>query len=205
MLASIASSRLGKPRAKLVERSSEAGVDPASPETADRTCRRVRPWRLSAAGSYRAAPRPCHRLRPAPWPRCRDNSRCEIIRADVRKAAGSGPRADAFDGALNLNGYSVEGIVSEAGATEVRLSALFRHLPVAVLKARSEGALKPARKRVSLLERKAAGIDSRTAWRMSCRLTRGRFPSPRRIGYSSEIRLPASLSCEKIYNCCGAT
>jgi (1->4)-alpha-D-glucan 1-alpha-D-glucosylmutase len=41
----------------------------------------------------------------------------------------------------------VEGIVSEAGATEVRLSALFRHLPVAVLKARFEGALKPARKR----------------------------------------------------------
>jgi (1->4)-alpha-D-glucan 1-alpha-D-glucosylmutase len=57
------------------------------------------------------------------------------------------PRADAFDGALNLKGYSVEGIVSEAGVAEVRLSALFRHLPVAVLKARFEGALKPARKR----------------------------------------------------------
>jgi (1->4)-alpha-D-glucan 1-alpha-D-glucosylmutase len=57
------------------------------------------------------------------------------------------PRADAFDGALNLKGYSVEGFVSEAGATEVRLSALFRDLPVAVLKARFEGALKPARKR----------------------------------------------------------
>ena len=57
------------------------------------------------------------------------------------------PRADAFDGALNLKGYSVEGIVSEAGVSEVRLSALFRHLPVAVLKARFEGALKPARKR----------------------------------------------------------
>ena len=57
------------------------------------------------------------------------------------------PRADAFDGALNLKGYSVEGIVSEAGVSEVPLSALFRHLPVAVLKARFEGALKPARKR----------------------------------------------------------
>ncbi len=57
------------------------------------------------------------------------------------------PRADAFDGALNLKGYSVEGIVSEAGAMQVRLSALFRHLPVAVLKARFEGALKPPRKR----------------------------------------------------------
>jgi (1->4)-alpha-D-glucan 1-alpha-D-glucosylmutase len=57
------------------------------------------------------------------------------------------PRADAYDGALNLKGYSVDSIVSEPGAAEVRLSALFRHLPVAVLKARFEGALKPARKR----------------------------------------------------------
>jgi len=41
----------------------------------------------------------------------------------------------------------VEGIVSEAGAMQVQLSALFRHLPVAVLKAGVEGALKPPRKR----------------------------------------------------------
>jgi (1->4)-alpha-D-glucan 1-alpha-D-glucosylmutase len=41
----------------------------------------------------------------------------------------------------------VEGIVGEAGVAEVRLSALFRHLPVAVLKAGFEGALKPPRKR----------------------------------------------------------
>jgi len=32
--------------------------------------------------------------------------------------------------------------------TEVPLSALFRHLPVAVLKAKFKGALKPLRKRV---------------------------------------------------------
>jgi (1->4)-alpha-D-glucan 1-alpha-D-glucosylmutase len=38
----------------------------------------------------------------------------------------------------------VEGI----GGTEIRLSDLFQHLPVAVLKARFEGTLKPARKRV---------------------------------------------------------
>jgi (1->4)-alpha-D-glucan 1-alpha-D-glucosylmutase len=44
------------------------------------------------------------------------------------------PRAEAFDGALHLNGYSVEGIGGKA--TEMRLSALFQHLPVAVLKAR---------------------------------------------------------------------
>ena len=55
------------------------------------------------------------------------------------------PRAEAFDGVLNLDGYSAEGI---AGATELRLSALFRHLPAAVLKVRFEGALTPARNRM---------------------------------------------------------
>ena len=58
------------------------------------------------------------------------------------------PRADSYDGALSLKGYSVEGISGKAGATEVRLSALFQHLPAVVLKARFEGALKPARKRI---------------------------------------------------------
>jgi (1->4)-alpha-D-glucan 1-alpha-D-glucosylmutase len=57
----------------------------------------------------------------------------------------SWPRAEAFDGALDLKGYSLEGM--DKGAREVRLAELFRHLPVAVLKARFEGALKPARKR----------------------------------------------------------
>jgi (1->4)-alpha-D-glucan 1-alpha-D-glucosylmutase len=58
------------------------------------------------------------------------------------------PRAETFDGALKLSGYSVEGIEDgKADAAEVRLSDLFRQLPAAVLKARFEGALKPARKR----------------------------------------------------------
>jgi (1->4)-alpha-D-glucan 1-alpha-D-glucosylmutase len=52
------------------------------------------------------------------------------------------PRAEAFDATLNLNGYAVKGIPSEAGT--VPLSVLFRHLPVAVLKARVAGAAKPA-------------------------------------------------------------
>jgi (1->4)-alpha-D-glucan 1-alpha-D-glucosylmutase len=55
------------------------------------------------------------------------------------------PRAEAFDATLNLNGYAVHGLPSETYA--VPLSALFRHLPVAVLKARVAGAAKPARKR----------------------------------------------------------
>lgn len=57
----------------------------------------------------------------------------------------SWPRPEAFDGALDLNGYSVEGL--NKGVKELRLSALFTHLPVAVIKGRFEGALKPVRKR----------------------------------------------------------
>ena len=55
------------------------------------------------------------------------------------------PRADAFDGTLNIDGYSVE--AGEARAKELRLSALFQQLPVAVLKARFAGASRAARKR----------------------------------------------------------
>ena len=57
------------------------------------------------------------------------------------------PRAEAFDAALDVSGYSVEGF-AEADATELRLSELFRHFPAAVLNARFVGAVKPARKRV---------------------------------------------------------
>ena len=55
------------------------------------------------------------------------------------------PRAESFQGALNLGGYRVEGI--EAGATELPLSRLFQHLPVAVLNARFEAASNRVRKR----------------------------------------------------------
>jgi (1->4)-alpha-D-glucan 1-alpha-D-glucosylmutase len=52
------------------------------------------------------------------------------------------PRADNFDGAIDIKGYA-----TEAGENELKLSALFRHLPVAVLAARFTGAVKPRRKR----------------------------------------------------------
>jgi (1->4)-alpha-D-glucan 1-alpha-D-glucosylmutase len=55
------------------------------------------------------------------------------------------PRAQTFDGALNLKGFSVEGVESKAG--EVSFSKLFQNLPVAVLKAKLAGAVKPSRKR----------------------------------------------------------
>jgi (1->4)-alpha-D-glucan 1-alpha-D-glucosylmutase len=57
------------------------------------------------------------------------------------------PRGENYDGAIRLSGYSVEGIGHETGANELGLSALFHHLPAAVLKARFEGTSKPARKR----------------------------------------------------------
>jgi (1->4)-alpha-D-glucan 1-alpha-D-glucosylmutase len=57
----------------------------------------------------------------------------------------SWPRAEAFDGALNLKGFSVEGI--HGRAREISLSSLFRHLPVAVLKAKFASAAKLSRRR----------------------------------------------------------
>jgi (1->4)-alpha-D-glucan 1-alpha-D-glucosylmutase len=58
----------------------------------------------------------------------------------------SWPGAEVFDGAIDLSDYSIEG--GDTDAREMRLSSLFRHLPVAVMKASFEGTLKPVRKRV---------------------------------------------------------
>ena len=56
------------------------------------------------------------------------------------------PRPESYDAALNLGGYAVEGF-ADADATQLRLSDLLTHLPVAVLKARFNGAITQARKR----------------------------------------------------------
>jgi (1->4)-alpha-D-glucan 1-alpha-D-glucosylmutase len=56
------------------------------------------------------------------------------------------PNAEAFDGAIDLKGYSLQG--SEDGATELRLSALFPHLPATVLKARLTVVTRPKRQRI---------------------------------------------------------
>jgi (1->4)-alpha-D-glucan 1-alpha-D-glucosylmutase len=57
------------------------------------------------------------------------------------------PRADALDATLDASGYSVESL-ADADTTRLRVSELFRHLPVAVLKARFVGVAKSVRKRV---------------------------------------------------------
>src|SRR4051812_18070680 len=56
------------------------------------------------------------------------------------------PGPENFDAALDVGGYAVEGF-ADADAAQLRLSDLLTHLPVAVLKARFAGAVKPARKR----------------------------------------------------------
>jgi (1->4)-alpha-D-glucan 1-alpha-D-glucosylmutase len=57
------------------------------------------------------------------------------------------PRGETFEGSVNLAGYAVDGMKMENG--DLPLSALFRHLPVAVLKAKLSAAEKGARKRIA--------------------------------------------------------
>jgi (1->4)-alpha-D-glucan 1-alpha-D-glucosylmutase len=47
------------------------------------------------------------------------------------------PAGDAYDAAIGIGGYSVEGF--NAKVTELPLSSVFEHLPVTILKARLEG------------------------------------------------------------------
>jgi (1->4)-alpha-D-glucan 1-alpha-D-glucosylmutase len=56
------------------------------------------------------------------------------------------PGSEGYDAALNVGGYAVEGF-ADADATQLRLSDLLAHLPVAVLKARFTGSTKRARRR----------------------------------------------------------
>jgi (1->4)-alpha-D-glucan 1-alpha-D-glucosylmutase len=56
--------------------------------------------------------------------------------APLSQGGRSWPRAESFEGSLNLRGYSIECIDGGNHATEMPLSTLLRHLPVAVLKAK---------------------------------------------------------------------
>jgi (1->4)-alpha-D-glucan 1-alpha-D-glucosylmutase len=78
--------------------------------------------------------------------RGRDAAITAVVKSSAALSQGgrAWPRAEAFDGSLNLDGYSVEGISDK----QIRLSVLFRDLPAAVLKATCKSALKPARRRV---------------------------------------------------------
>jgi (1->4)-alpha-D-glucan 1-alpha-D-glucosylmutase len=67
--------------------------------------------------------------------------------APFSQAGRAWPQAENFDGAIHLDGFSVDDLEGHA-TRELQLPALFRHLPVAVLKATFQGASTPARKRV---------------------------------------------------------
>ncbi|MBR1144313.1 malto-oligosyltrehalose synthase [Bradyrhizobium sp. AUGA SZCCT0431] len=60
------------------------------------------------------------------------------------------PRAESHDATLDVSGYSAEGF-ADADASQLRLSDLLAHLPVAVLKARYHGAAQRAPKRKRLM------------------------------------------------------
>ena len=131
--------------AELAGRASQARLDRASPEVADRACGGLHGWRLSAAGGQRAASRPRRRLCAAARQERRDRRGRRDGSRRSRKAAASGRKADAFDATINVRGFAVEGD-ADAG-TEIRVSSLFQQLPVAVLKASVVSAARPARKK----------------------------------------------------------
>lgn len=58
------------------------------------------------------------------------------------------PRGDAFDGELHIDAYALD---DARGSFRVPLASLFRHLPVAALKATRVGSAKPAAKRIRQL------------------------------------------------------
>jgi (1->4)-alpha-D-glucan 1-alpha-D-glucosylmutase len=62
--------------------------------------------------------------------------------APMSQGGRAWPHADTFEGVLDLKGYSAEGI----DGAELQLSTLFKQLPVAILKARFEGGLKPRKR-----------------------------------------------------------
>src|SRR5713101_3292098 len=66
--------------------------------------------------------------------------------APFSHAGRNWPSAENFDGEVRLDGFSIERVGDTGNA--LRLSTLFQRLPVAVLKARFEGASAPARKRL---------------------------------------------------------
>src|ERR1700722_3776280 len=67
--------------------------------------------------------------------------------APLSNSGRTWPRGEAFDGALHIDGYAVEGIGRTRPAATLAFSDLFHHLPVAVLKARPVGTAKQAAKR----------------------------------------------------------
>jgi len=69
--------------------------------------------------------------------------------APLSQGGRAWPTLDAYDGAIVVTGYSVEGFDGKADAAELPLSSVFKHLPVAVLKAKLDDASSTTRSRTS--------------------------------------------------------
>jgi (1->4)-alpha-D-glucan 1-alpha-D-glucosylmutase len=67
--------------------------------------------------------------------------------APMSQGGRAWPRAESYEGAIDVTGYSIKDFF-DTDASALRLSDLFRHLPVVALKARFIGAATPRRKRV---------------------------------------------------------
>jgi (1->4)-alpha-D-glucan 1-alpha-D-glucosylmutase len=67
--------------------------------------------------------------------------------APLSQGGRTWPRAQEFEAAVNLRGYSIEDIDGSRNAAEVPLSNLLQHLPVAILRAKVTA--KPKRRRAS--------------------------------------------------------
>jgi (1->4)-alpha-D-glucan 1-alpha-D-glucosylmutase len=66
--------------------------------------------------------------------------------APLTEGGRSWPRADAFDGALHIDGYAIEGFNDKNETASIPLSSLFAHIPAAVLEARSIAAKVPVKR-----------------------------------------------------------
>jgi (1->4)-alpha-D-glucan 1-alpha-D-glucosylmutase len=66
--------------------------------------------------------------------------------APFTQAGRAWPRVESIEGTVSLQELSLEG--PHAGENEIPLSSLFKHLPAAVLKARSANAVRRVRQRV---------------------------------------------------------
>jgi len=66
--------------------------------------------------------------------------------APLTEGGRSWPSADAFDGALHIDGYAIEGFNDKNETASIPLSSLFAHIPAAVLEARSIAAKVPVKR-----------------------------------------------------------
>jgi len=73
--------------------------------------------------------------------------------APLSQGGRAWPRAESYDGAIDISGYSVEGAGGRTGTAELRLSDIFQDLPVALLKATFKSGLKAKRKTPSRVSR----------------------------------------------------